>query len=106
VDRIYHCPHHPHAGFPGEVTALKIVCDCRKPEPGLLQRAADDFLVERSRSFLIGDSPRDLGAAHAFGIPGIGLLGGETTTAEGFVDSSAIAVCSTVLEAVAAGMSH
>ena len=35
LDAICYCPHHPDAGYPGEIPALKIECDCRKPAPGL-----------------------------------------------------------------------
>ena len=60
LDAIYYCPHHPD--FTG-------YCDCRKPAPGLLQSAARDLGIDIGRSWMIGDSERDLGAAAAFGIP-------------------------------------
>ena len=69
LDAIYYCPHHPDAGFPGERPEYKIRCDCRKPAPGLLAAAARDLAIDVSRSWMIGDSERDLGAAAAFGIP-------------------------------------
>ncbi|HVV83095.1 MAG TPA: HAD family hydrolase [Kofleriaceae bacterium] len=59
----YHCPHHPEA----RVTALRVVCDCRKPAPGLLLRAARDHGLDLGRSFLVGDKASDLGAARAAG---------------------------------------
>ena len=43
LDGIYFCPHHPHKGYEGEVVELKIDCDCRKPKPGMLIKAAEDF---------------------------------------------------------------
>jgi histidinol-phosphate phosphatase family protein len=70
-DRFYYCPHHPDSGFPGEVAALKIACDCRKPAPGLILRAARDLNLDLARSWLIGDSTADLGAAEAAGVSGI-----------------------------------
>jgi histidinol-phosphate phosphatase family protein len=63
LDRIYYCPHHPEAGFPGEVAALKIRCECRKPGSLLLRQAFTDLPIDASRSALIGDSLRDIGAA-------------------------------------------
>ena len=60
LDAIYFCPHHPHSGFEGEVRALKIDCDCRKPKPGMLLKAAKDLNIDLSRSFMIGDGENDI----------------------------------------------
>jgi len=68
VDRIYHCPHHPEAGFPGERADLKIECDCRKPKTGLIDRAARDLNVARERSWLVGDGSVDMEAARRAGL--------------------------------------
>lgn len=43
LDAIYYCPHHPDKGFRGEVPELKIDCSCRKPRPGMLYQAAEDY---------------------------------------------------------------
>ena len=67
VDAFYYCPHHPQ----GTVAEFAIACDCRKPKPGMLERAARDFAVDRGRSFLIGDKDDDVAAAAAFGVRGI-----------------------------------
>jgi mannose-1-phosphate guanylyltransferase / phosphomannomutase len=77
LDRIYYCPHHPEAGFPGEVSALKIRCECRKPGTLLLRRAFDDLPIDRRRSILIGDSLRDIGAARGVGIWAYGVRTGR-----------------------------
>lgn len=69
LDAIYYCPHHPDGGVPGERPEYKIHCHCRKPAPGLLESAMRDLHIDKSRSWMIGDSERDLGAAAAFGIP-------------------------------------
>lgn len=63
IDGIYFCPHHPEAGFEGECSEYKTVCDCRKPKPGLILKAANEFNVELGRSFMVGDSQRDISAA-------------------------------------------
>ena len=67
VDAIYFCPHHPDKGFLGEVPELKIDCDCRKPKPGLLLKAARDFNIDISESWMIGDSESDMKAGEAAG---------------------------------------
>lgn len=59
VDAIYYCPHHPDKGFQGEIASLKIDCNCRKPKPGLLLRAAEDFNIDLANSYMIGDSDAD-----------------------------------------------
>lgn len=76
LDRVYFCPHHPEAGFPGEIPALKVRCECRKPGTLLLQRAVADLPIDQRRSALIGDSLRDIGAARAFGIWAYGVRTG------------------------------
>ncbi len=77
LDRAYLCPHHPDAGFPGEVAALKIVCDCRKPGPGLLLRAARDLHADLARAWMIGDTTSDLLAARRAGVRAILVRTGE-----------------------------
>jgi mannose-1-phosphate guanylyltransferase/phosphomannomutase len=76
LDRIYCCPHYPQSGFPGEVAALKIRCECRKPGTLLLRQAFADLPIDRSRSMLIGDSLRDIGAARGIGIWAYGVRTG------------------------------
>ena len=67
IDGLYFCPHHPDSGFEGEVKELKIDCDCRKPKPGMLLKAAKDFNIDLSQSFMIGDSDNDMAAGSAAG---------------------------------------
>lgn len=62
IDGIYICPHHPDKGFEGERPEYKIDCDCRKPKPGLLLQAAQDFNIDLSQSYMIGDSENDVKA--------------------------------------------
>jgi len=81
LDAIYYCPHHPDAGSPGEVAELKRACDCRKPKPGLLLRAAADLKLDLSRSWMIGDSARDLMAARACGVSFILVRSGDAGAA-------------------------
>ena len=62
LDAIYYCPHHPHKGYEGERPELKIDCDCRKPKPGMLLKAAEDFNIDLSQSWMIGDGENDVKA--------------------------------------------
>ncbi len=65
LDAIYYCPHHPDKGFEGEIPELKFDCDCRKPKPGMLLRAAEDYNIDLEKSWMIGDSEHDRGAGEA-----------------------------------------
>ena len=67
LDAIYYCPHHPHKGYEGEVPELKIDCDCRKPKPGMLIRATEDFNISLEDSWMIGDGENDVKAGKAAG---------------------------------------
>ena len=58
IDAFYHCPHHPD---------LNGACTCRKPSPGMLLRAADDWFIDLERSWMIGDKMRDVIAGRAAG---------------------------------------
>jgi len=56
LDGIFVCPHHPNATLP----AYRVDCDCRKPRPGLLVRAAADLDLDLSRSTMVGDRKSDI----------------------------------------------
>ena len=68
LDGIYVCPHHPDKGFEGERPEYKVACDCRKPSPGLILRAAQDFNIDLSQSIMIGDSDNDIEAGRQAGL--------------------------------------
>lgn len=76
VDAIYFCPHHPERGTAGGAPDFQIACECRKPGTLLLRRAIADFDIDISRSALIGDSLRDIGAGHAMGLKSYGVRTG------------------------------
>lgn len=63
LDAIYHCPHHPE----GTVPDLAIACECRKPKPGMLLRAAADLDLDLARSWFVGDILDDVEAGNAAG---------------------------------------
>lgn len=67
IDGLYYCPHHPHKGYEGEIPELKIDCACRKPKPGMLLTAAEDFHIDLSASYMIGDSGADMQCGEAAG---------------------------------------
>ena len=81
VDALYYCPHHPHKGYEGEVPELKIECDCRKPKPGMLLKAAIDYNIDLSQSYMIGDGENDIKAGLAAGCKAI-LVNGDGTDAK------------------------
>ncbi len=60
---VYACPHHPNADVP----AYRVDCDCRKPRPGMLLRAAREHGIDLGGSFLIGDRMTDVAAGAAAG---------------------------------------
>jgi D-glycero-D-manno-heptose 1,7-bisphosphate phosphatase len=72
VDQIYYCPHHPTEGR----DPYNVVCECRKPKPGMLLRGAKEFPIDLSRSFIVGDSVVDMQAGVAVGATSILVLTG------------------------------
>lgn len=72
LDAIYYCPHHPREGSP----PFRQECDCRKPKPGLLLRAAREHGIDLDRSYMVGDSLADLEAGRAAGVGVVHVLTG------------------------------
>lgn len=96
LDAAYYCPHRP--AEPGEAPP----CACRKPQPGLLQRAALEHGIDLQRSWMVGDILDDVEAGHAAGCRAVLLdVGSETEWRDGpsrrpdFVarDFAAVAAC-------------
>jgi D-glycero-D-manno-heptose 1,7-bisphosphate phosphatase len=56
MDRYYFCPHHPKATLP----AYRMDCDCRKPKPGMLLRAARELNLDLRTCFMVGDRITDI----------------------------------------------
>ena len=67
LEAIYFCPHHPHKGYEGERPELNFDCDCRKPKPGMLLKAAQDFNIDLAQSWMIGDGENDIRAGQNAG---------------------------------------
>jgi D,D-heptose 1,7-bisphosphate phosphatase len=71
LDRLYYCPHHTDSGFEGEIRVLKLDCDCRKPKIGLFIQAKNDLNIVLEKSWVVGDSTRDILAAQNAGMKSI-----------------------------------
>ena len=64
IDAFYYCPHHPEHG----IGKYKIQCHCRKPETGMFEMAEQDFDVDKSKSWMIGDKLIDIEAGRNYGV--------------------------------------
>ncbi|MDI6778992.1 MAG: D-glycero-beta-D-manno-heptose 1,7-bisphosphate 7-phosphatase [Bacteroidota bacterium] len=72
LDAIYFCPHHPDYGEP----PYRTLCDCRKPNTGMLKQAEAEFNIDLKKSYIIGDRIIDIQTAHAAGAKSILVLTG------------------------------
>ena len=76
IDKIYYCPHFPENLGNYNESYVKD-CECRKPKSGLFYEAANDFKINLSNSFMIGDSERDIVAGKNAGVTTIGVKTGK-----------------------------
>ncbi len=67
LDALFYCPHHPK----GKIPAYTKTCNCRKPDTGMVDEACLRFNIDRSKSYFVGDSERDLECAQKAGVAGI-----------------------------------
>ena len=72
LDAVYYCPHHPTVGEP----PYRQTCDCRKPLPGLVRRAAAEFDIDLAASWMVGDRYGDVELAHNAGLRSAFVLSG------------------------------
>jgi len=72
LDAIYYCAHHPSVGEP----PYRFDCDCRKPKPGLIERAAKDFDIDLAASWMAGDRYSDIELARNAGLKSAFVLSG------------------------------
>jgi D-glycero-D-manno-heptose 1,7-bisphosphate phosphatase len=81
VDGYYYCPHHPEAA----IARYRQSCECRKPQPGLLRRAAVEHDLDLARSFVVGDRAHDIASGTAVGAAGVLVRTGygDTVAASG-----------------------
>lgn len=70
IKKIYHCPHTPSDD-----------CNCRKPKPGMILQALDEFNISLKDSLMIGDKPSDLESARRAGVESGYLIGDEFKSA-------------------------
>lgn len=104
-DRWEHCPHHPD----GTVPEFARDCDCRKPKPGMLRRAAAALDLDLSRSWMIGDRAGDLVAGFAAGCRSILVrtgYGAKVDIHEPDPARRLVAVVPSAVEAVAVILAH
>lgn len=73
IQQVYYCPHHPREA---KGQYLK-ECDCRKPKPGMLIKAINEYGVNPDKSLMLGDSDTDIVAAKAAGVTGIKVESGR-----------------------------
>ena len=72
MDAIYYCAHHPSVGEP----PYRQDCDCRKPKPGLVTRAARDLNIALEQSWMVGDRYSDIQLARNAGLHSALVLSG------------------------------
>jgi len=63
VDKVYYCPHHPQ----GKIEKYRTMCHCRKPAPGMLLQAAEEFSLSLCNCYMIGDNLSDILAGRVCG---------------------------------------
>ena len=72
LDAVYYCPHHPTVGEP----PYRLDCDCRKPRPGLILRAAEELGLDLARCWMVGDRHSDVELARNAGVRAAFVLSG------------------------------
>ncbi len=72
IDAIYYCAHHPSVGEP----PYRFDCDCRKPKPGLIRRAAAEFDINLAKSWMVGDRYSDIELARNAGVNSAFVMSG------------------------------
>ncbi|OLE52342.1 MAG: D,D-heptose 1,7-bisphosphate phosphatase [Acidobacteria bacterium 13_1_20CM_3_53_8] len=72
LDAVYYCAHHPSVGEP----PYRFDCDCRKPKPGLIFRAAEEFNIDLEDSWMVGDRYGDVELARNAGVHSAFVLSG------------------------------
>lgn len=98
VERFYYCPFHPKGTVPGYTRDHP----WRKPKPGMIQQAVQDMELDADRSWIVGDSPRDIEAGRAAGLRTVLVSRDRARIAEAAPDFSA----ATMAEAVELILRH
>ena len=71
IDAFEFCPHHPD----GLIERYRVLCNCRKPQPGMIRALLERYSVDLDASFIIGDKQSDLAAARRLASRAICLMG-------------------------------
>jgi D-glycero-D-manno-heptose 1,7-bisphosphate phosphatase len=74
-DGFFYCPHHPE----GKIVQYAISCDCRKPQAGMILRAAEQFNIDLNSSWMVGDILNDIEAGNMAGCSTILINNGNET---------------------------
>ena len=99
LDDVYFCPHHPDKGYPEENPAYKISCECRKPKTGLIQKAVEQYHIDLSSSWMVGDTTVDIQTGKNAGLHTALVLTGEAGNDKKY-DVTPDLVCKDLWEAV------
>ena len=99
LDDVYFCPHHPDKGYPEENPAYKISCECRKPKTGLIQKAVEQYHIDLSSSWMVGDTTVDIQTGKNAGLHTALVLTGEAGNDKKY-DVAPDLVCKDLREAV------
>jgi D-glycero-D-manno-heptose 1,7-bisphosphate phosphatase len=96
LDAEYYCPHHPD----GVVKEYCTACTCRKPQPGMLIRAAKQHRIDLNTSFMVGDKFSDIVAGKSVNCRTIFVLTGHGKDEVSFLEGSTVPVAVNLLNAV------
>ena len=72
IDAFYYCPHHPRVGEP----PYRKKCSCRKPKPGMIDRALKEHDLKMDGSVVVGDRYTEIELAHSIGLRGALVMTG------------------------------
>jgi len=99
IEKIYFCPHHPGEGN----QKYRIDCNCRKPKPGMIKMAQEEFNIDLKKSYIIGDRYKDVQFGKKLGLKTILVLTGyglgEYTYQKNYWPEQPDNVCNNLLEA-------
>lgn len=99
LDGVFFCPHHPDKGYPEENPLYKIPCTCRKPQTGMLEKAAKQFNIDLTQSYMVGDSTIDIQTGKNAGTKTVLVKTGQAGTDEKYAVNADIEA-DNLLEAV------
>lgn len=97
IDAFYFCPHHPDFGG---------ACACRKPAPGMLRQAAQDYGIDLAGSWIIGDTSGDIGAGSAVGCRAILVRSGYGAQAEAAIGSATMPQPEVIVDDLSAAVAY